>query len=120
MATRSRIRMTLPSGKTRSVYCHFDGYPENNGRILKEFYNTTEKVEELLALGALSSLGKKVKPEPGSTHTFNNPQRDVTVAYHRDRGDKLLTGHDDGEEYDYVWDGEKWNLQVSRGTLVAL
>ena len=113
MATRSRIRMVLPSGKTRSVYCHWDGNPENQMPILKNYYNTTEKVEELLALGALSSLGKKVKPEPGRTHTFDNPQKDVTVAYHRDRDEELQTGHNDPEEFDYIWNGEKWSYRCS-------
>ena len=110
MATRSRIRMQLPSGKTRSVYCHSDGYPSHNGRILKEFYNTTEKVEELLALGDLSYLSERVKPNPGESHSFANPNYDITCAYHRDRGEELRTGHDSPEEYDYVWNGEKWQL----------
>ena len=111
MATRSRIRMTLPTGETKSSYCHWDGYPSNMGPLLKENYNTTEKVRELLELGALSYLAPKVKPEPGERHSFDRPAPDVTVAYHRDRGEKLMVGHDSPEEYDYVWDGEKWNLK---------
>ena len=72
-----------------------------------------------MELGALSYLAPRVKPNPGETHTFDNPAKDVTVAYHRDRGDELRTGHDDPEEFDYVWDGEKWNLS-SKGYLTKL
>jgi hypothetical protein len=110
MATRSRIRMVLPSGEAKSIYCHWDGYPSHHAPILKGFYNTTEKVRELLQLGAISVLAPLVKPNEGDTHSFENRARNVVVAYHRDRGEELQLGHDDPEEYDYVWDGEKWNL----------
>lgn len=33
MATRSRIGIENQDGTVTSVYCHWDGYPENNGRI---------------------------------------------------------------------------------------
>lgn len=115
MATRSRIRMVLPTGEAKSIYCHYDGYPSNQAPILKEHYNTTEKVRELLELGAISYLAPRVKPEPGEEHSFEMPADDVVVAYHRDRGEELHTGHDDPEEYDYVWDGEAWYLSDERG-----
>lgn len=118
MATRSRIRMVLPTGEAKSIYCHWDGFPSHQAPILKEHYNTTEKVRELMALGAISYLAPKVKPDEGVAHSFDKPAKDVVVAYHRDRGDELQLGHDDGEEYDYLWDGERWYL--SDGGLTEL
>lgn len=50
MSTRSTIGIK-ENGIIRSIYCHWDGYPENNGKILYEHYNSKEKVEELLRLG---------------------------------------------------------------------
>ena len=38
MATRSRIAIEKENGTVESIYCHWDGYPENNGRILVENY----------------------------------------------------------------------------------
>jgi hypothetical protein len=36
MATRSRIGIQLKDKSVLSVYCHWDGYPEWNGKKLKE------------------------------------------------------------------------------------
>ena len=119
MSTHSRIRMKLPSGRNGSSYCR-GANPDYAGPILKRNYNTTEKVEELLKLGSLSVLRPRVKPEAGETHTFNDPAVDVTIAYARDRGEKLQMGCDEPGSYDYVWDGEKWYLQVDRNTRLAL
>ena len=55
MGTRSRIGV-MHGDKVKSVYCHWDGYPEYNGVVLKENYQTQEKVEQLIALGSISSL----------------------------------------------------------------
>ena len=119
MSTHSRIRMELPTGETASSYCR-GANPDHARPILKRNYNTTEKVEELLKLGSLSVLRPRVKAEPGETHTFNDPVQDVTIAYHRDRGERLQVGCDEPGTYDYVWNGKKWYLQVDRNTRLAL
>jgi hypothetical protein len=75
MATRSRIAIENQDGSVTSVYCHWDGYIKSNGVILNENYNTKDKVEELIALGDLSSLDITI---------------DRTVSYHRDQGDDLI------------------------------
>lgn len=87
MATRSRIAIEKEGGSVESIYCHNDGRPSNNGRLLLENYGDRAKVERLIALGHISSLGEEVEPDARLNHTFENPQRDVTVAYHRDRGE---------------------------------
>lgn len=87
MSTRSNIAIQLKDDKVKFIYCHFDGYLEHNGAILVEHYNTREKVEELINLGHLSSLAPKTTPDPTIEHTFRNNQKDVCVAYGRDRGD---------------------------------
>ncbi len=71
MATRSRIGMEMPNGEVRSIYCHWDGYPEGVGATLKEHYTNPEKVEALVALGDISVLGDQLAVSD-------------TVAYHRD------------------------------------
>ena len=88
MATRSRIAIEDQDGTVRSIYCHWDGYPEYNGVVLQENYQTQEKVEQLIALGSISSLKPLVAPPEGVTHKFDDPFDNVTVAYHRDRGEK--------------------------------
>ena len=109
MATRSLIGINLNNGITKVIYCHWDGYPENNGKILMENYISPAKVVELMELGDLSSL-------------------DLTpakcTAYHRDRNEPwgmveprdIVTGDwmeildDYDAEYIYIYNDEfEWN-----------
>jgi hypothetical protein len=87
MATRSRIAIETPEGHVKSIYCHFDGYPEGNGKLLHKHYGDRSKVEKLIGLGDISFLAPEV--EPTDVHTFNDPQEGVVTAYHRDRGEEL-------------------------------
>lgn len=101
MSTNSTIKIIRKDGSETSIYCHSDGYIEHNGVILQQYFSTPEKVEELLALGDLSYLGTKLVPT-GTTHSFETPERDVTIAYHRDRGESF---HQSGGicEFNYVY-----------------
>lgn len=84
MGTRSRIGIEYPDGIIESVYCHWDGYPDHNGKILQESYTTIEKVLELLAQGDMSSLGANI----GMKHSFDaRPDDDTCTFYKRDRGE---------------------------------
>jgi len=109
MSTRSRIGIAREDGKVESIYCHWDGYPSNNGMILLEHYTDPEKVKRLVSLGSISSLRENVEPDPvggkyrdwdedfnsvnaaikdaNGKHSFDCPQMGVVVAYHRDRGE---------------------------------
>ena len=85
MSTRSAIVMKEAAGY-RGIYCHSDGYPEGVGKTLLDHYQDADKVKRLIDLGSLSCLGKLV--DPVGKHSFDNRERDVTVAYGRDRGEK--------------------------------
>lgn len=126
MATRSRIGIVNEDGTVSSIYCHWDGYPSNNGRILVEDYTDRDKVKSLIELGAISSLSKHVAPPPlfdtenenvkrgesvlkkfglvESNHTFYNPMPGVTVAYHRDRGEDYIDPRVNKSLEDYFQD----------------
>ena len=90
MSTRSHIGIsTIKEGNNyvKYVYCHFDGYTINGvGQMLFEHYKDEEKVKKLISLGDISFLEKNIEPS-SSNHSFNTPEKDVTVFYHRDRGD---------------------------------
>ena len=115
MATRSNIAYKTEDGKIRSVYAHWDGYPECNGKILLDNYKNIEKIKALIELGSISSLGSEI----GEQQDFNNREtqnKEWTLAYHRDRGEELVIREyddipswiDDMEEYAYLWNGEDW------------
>lgn len=87
MATRSFIIVANPKGDFTGSYCHWDGYPSHNGRILLEHYSSKAKARELINLGWLSSLGERAKPLDPFNHTYDNKEPGTTVAYGRDRGE---------------------------------
>lgn len=110
MATRSIIGIENQDGTVTSIYCHNDGYPEYNGRILVNHYQDPEKVKALIALGDISSLDESVECPQG--HSFYNQAAGYTVAYHRDRGDDFRQdtsksvesfSQSDLEEYGYLF-----------------
>jgi hypothetical protein len=122
MATRSTIAMEQPDGRVMQIYSHWDGYIDNNGRILQEHYKDAAKVLALMMLGDISSLREEI----GMAHDFDaryadsDPKAQWTVAYGRDRGEdgtaarvfKDFKDYEDNhqyEEYEYIYrrDG-KW------------
>ena len=56
MATRSTINLKLSNGSYRHIYCHWDGYLDGVGITLLNYYNTEEKINELMDDGDISSL----------------------------------------------------------------
>jgi len=61
MGTRSNIAYERPNGQVIVTYCHYDGYPQYNGSLLNEHYNTQTKAEELANQGYLSALKPTLK-----------------------------------------------------------
>lgn len=116
MATRSFIGM-LENGVLRGIYCHWDGYPSNNGRILVNHYTDVNKIKSLIELGSLSGLDENINPIT-ENHSWSNPEKNVCIAYHRDRGEELtieeFTNLKDLKEYAtwidyiYIYMNEKW------------
>jgi hypothetical protein len=113
MATRSYIGVRNTDASVDYIYCHFDGYPEHNGAILREHYSNINRVNELLNLGDLSVLGKFI----GEKMDFNKRVQDTCLAYGRDRGEsnvsKKNTGYDElitnqDVDYFYIFDGDYW------------
>jgi len=121
MSTRSTIAIVNPDNTVRSIYCHWDGYPENNGRILNEHYTSPEKINELMDIGCISSLAPEVHPSPESEHSYESRQEGVVVAYGRDRGDEGTEAQsfvseaeyridNDNQEYNYLYKDGVWRV----------
>jgi len=113
MATRSRIAKEQADGTVKSIYCHWDGYPSNNGKLLLEHYQDPQKVDALIALGSISSLAPEV--EPKGEHSFDRPEEGVVVAYHRDRGeDYYKPNEDQSVERFFGGDIEEWGYLMTK------
>jgi hypothetical protein len=143
MATRSTISIVdtrTKDGSGRTIYCHWDGYLQNNGLILLESYTNPDKINALIDLGDISSLRENVVPKKEGVlskmnenykydliptkepHSFDNPHNGVVVAYMRDRGEKdchasSFKGKEPGkniaQEFDYLFvvDKNKWYVR---------
>ena len=136
MGTRSRIGIEMPDHSVVSVYCHWDGYPEHNGKILVEHYLDRDKVQELIDGGGISSLrtrgtwdnmsknsylsdenGEYITDAEGNIMSKND--RDPQPLYYTERGeevevehtsfDEFVSGNLGGEEYAYLFDlNDNW------------
>ncbi len=84
MSTRSNIIVVHPDGTIKGIYCHSDGYPSWNGRLLLRHHNSEEAAQKIISLGDCSSLNEKLEPEPGQARQSN-----VSMFYHRDRNEEL-------------------------------
>jgi hypothetical protein len=128
MGTRSRIGYELQDHTVVSVYCHWDGYPEHNGKILVNHYQNREDVKELIDGGAISSLRTRqtwdnysaVRDDKGEYITDDDgymmyeDDRDPQPLYYTERGEELdvhqtsfdefVSGNMGGEEYAYLYD----------------
>ena len=113
MATSSNISVKV-GNKYKTVYCHFDGYPEGVGAILSNHYNSQELAEKLIKEGDISSLGEKCDCPEG--HSYENPIPGYTVYYGRDRGEKG-TGYKVSElrpklenQFLYIFEDGQWHV----------
>jgi hypothetical protein len=117
MSTNSSISVKTKDG-IKTIYCHWDGDINYNGRMLYSFYNTQEKIESLIELGDISFLDKSsIKPEG---HSFNEPVKGYTVSYGRDSNysDTDYRCYDsikemlknEKREYNYYFENDTWYL----------
>ena len=132
MSTRSNIGIVNDDGSVTGIYCHWDGYPEHNGKLLLNHYTTSGIVYELMDLGNLSYLDEKLNTD--LPHSFKNPVKGVCVAYGRDRGEsgtnskKFISDIEykmdgKGVDYQYLFNNNKWyyrNVNKTGSTFVEL
>jgi hypothetical protein len=119
----------MHGNNVKSIYCHWDGYLDFNGRILQEHYDSA-KANQLVALGDLSSLRANI----GEKHAFSQFElpadevdafkaltEDMCTFYGRDRGEKgtewqvattfdefLEQCYNSGAEYYYIMKDGVW------------
>ena len=117
MGTRSRIGLQLKDNSVVSVYCHYDGYPEFNGRVLREFYNTKEKASDLINGGDMSCTwtnagwNNETLPESGPLYyTMRGESLESNAPQLYKDLNEFLCGADSnyGAEYTYHYVNGEW------------
>ena len=107
MGTRSLIGKQLNDGSILGVYCHYDGYPEFNGRVLRDNFDTADKVAALIDGGDMSCTwtnagwGNETLPESGALYYTSRGEKIEDNAPRVD--DNIVEYLNDGEEYAYIF-----------------
>ena len=146
MGTRSMIGKLEADGTVTAIYCHWDGYAEGVGHTLMKHYRDVAKIDALMALGDLSSLGAEI----GETHpfsrydafmsdaiseeTYNELYGNMCLSYARDRGELETRSktyanidvyaenalRDFGGEFLYLYEDGFWHCWTSTGMHINL
>ena len=96
MSTRSLICIQK-GNEIDTKYCHWDGYPSNNGVLLFENYKEEHEVEELLVNDEyISSLGETVE-----TTMYGGEQQNT--SYSREDNIQLFLEEDIINDADNCW-----------------
>jgi hypothetical protein len=124
MGTQGTIALERSDGTVAMIYSHWDNYLDGTGMILNQHYTTPLKIQALLDLGNISSLGSEL----GEAHDFDehfsgsDPRRNWTTAYGRDRGEtdteaSIFDSYAhycrdaDWAEYNYLFRNGVWYVQ---------
>jgi len=111
MGTRSTIAIEK-DGKVKSMYCHWDGYLEYNGKMLFDYYDSEEKAEALVNNGYASSLRETIEEINADRVHQDPPEEHSTVRQMLYREDPLFA------EYIYLWKDGEWLVSYSKSTKV--
>ena len=98
MGTRSTIAIEFADNSVSQVYCHWDGYLDHNGELLKTCYTDPFKVRDLVDLGGFSSLRETVEETAEGAYTQRGEDKDVNRYMDFDE----YKAECQQEEYDYI------------------
>ena len=114
MSTNSTVAVKTDSGY-ESIYVHWDGYFSYMYPMLSENYASLERATALVSFGDASFIAKRIMPSVGSDHSFEHPEEDVCVFYHRDRGEDFhssfypnKSGVLKSQYYVYIFEDSMW------------
>lgn len=106
MATRSLIGIQIDKNTVKCSYCHCNGYPDYNGRILIESYTDKKKIMELISKGSFSALA----PVINKIHYYGDAPDEmgninVSITQYFSKIDMF------GEDYRYIYTLDKeWKV----------
>jgi len=125
MSTRSSIAIRHGT-VIKAVYCHWDGYIGYVGRLLDRHYQASPKVNKLISMGDVSSLGVAIGEQhdftfkPGNDSdgfstecTFYNRDGDEANTFCTHPNEQDWISKFSGCEYFYLYDAGIW--YVSQG-----
>jgi hypothetical protein len=116
MSTRAIIGRVSNGHSIRYLRVGRDGYPDHAGYNLVNFYDTPEKIDELLLQGNLSDLGSTVK----KCVPYHEPENKIgfTEGQAEDIFKQLL--REEVVDYSYLFNDGKWKCWGYEGEEIDL
>jgi hypothetical protein len=113
MSTRSRIGILQEDGSVKSIYCHYDGYPEHTGKTLVENYTSPVEVNNLIERGDLRFLNDNPKDNEHYKETRGEEDAIAILSgtpsiYRKDCADSW-------GEFAYLYKDGEWEYCQTRG-----
>ena len=116
MSTSCGIAIKTEKGY-ETIYVHSDGSMSYMWPMLTKNYNSEELATKLVSLGDASYIDKELEPT-SEFHHFGTPEPNVSMFYHRDRGDdwyevaptcyRYKTEIFNQFYYAYIWENGEW------------
>jgi hypothetical protein len=107
MGTSSNIAYQKPNGKVVVMYCHYDGHPKYNGKILYNHYNHQKKAIALVDNGYQSGL-KPTIIESNETRVHKHLP-DVYHSLHA-----FMLNRVDDVNWIYLFANNEWKVAESK------
>jgi hypothetical protein len=109
MSTRSTISLELDNASILQVYCHFDGYLEGVGKILKNHYTSFDDVYNLIKRGNLSHLGDTIE---SSGFYCSDHDDDLDESYQSFKNFNSYVKLSRKEDYNYIFRADgRWYVE---------
>jgi hypothetical protein len=120
MSTRATIGLRRQNGTIDTIICWHDAYLDGVGRILKNRYDTEEKIEKLMAGGNVEEL----QSTPGrSIYQYEGDDavpEDCKARTLRNIEDFLFQVRDYNQDYGYLFQDGQWHYYRPGDTLKPL
>jgi hypothetical protein len=115
MATRCRVGILNEDLSVKSMYVHWDGYPEHTGKVLNRYYVEPETVQNLVDGGYLSSIGD-ARPGAREPFTLRNIPHEDQALHHA-----LNAWPDSGQDFEYCFNPREgsWAFRKTYGADTA-
>ena len=118
MATRARIGIKLADERVKSIYHHWDGYPEWLGEKLKK-YDTEEKIHELMSHGDISCIESETDWNGNELETpiilsYKMRGEDCPAIYHFSVNWWKHTYRNSGIEWLYLFENGEWHCYSTK------
>lgn len=113
MSTRSRIGILQEDGSVKSIYCHFDGYPEHTGKTLVENYTSPVEVNNLIERGDLRFLNDD--PNDNEHYKETRGEEDAIALTSTNPESFIINTNESWGEFAYLYRDGEWEVCQTYG-----